>query len=280
MENQLPEVTLNDGVRIPVVGFGTARLSGSDAVNAVTSAIQAGYRMIDTAYNYENEGAIGEAIKRGNVAREKLRITSKLPGRYHAYKDAVNAIQESLYRANLDYFDLYLIHWPNPKEDMYTEAWQALIDAKRWGLVRSIGLSNFLPEHVERLKEETGVLPSINQIELHPYFNQAEQLEWHKKYQITTEAWSPLHRAGDLSSNETLHSIAENYNRSIAQIVLRWHYQNGVITIPKASSPQHQLDNLSIFDFSLREEDIEAINNLSQPDGRLNDQNPAEYQEF
>ncbi|GAA0299869.1 diketogulonate reductase-like aldo/keto reductase [Gracilibacillus halotolerans] len=280
MENQLPEVTLNDGLRIPVLGFGTARLKGIEAVSAVTSAIHAGYRMIDTAYNYENEGAIGEAIRRGNVSREKLRITSKLPGRYHAYKDAVKAIQESLFRANLDYFDLYLIHWPNPKENKYTEAWQALIDAKRWGLVRSIGLSNFLPEHIETLKEETGVLPSINQIELHPFFNQAEQREWHEKYQIKTEAWSPLHRAEDLSSNETLQSIAENYNRSLAQIVLRWHYQNGVITIPKASSPQHQLDNLSIFDFSLRDEDIEVINNLTQPDGRLNDQNPAEYQEF
>lgn len=280
LENRLPEVVLNDGLRIPMLGFGTAKLKGIEGVEAVTSAIHAGYRLIDTAYNYENEGAIGEAIRRTNISREELRITSKLPGRYHAYKEAIKAIQESLFRANLDYFDLYLIHWPNPKENMYTEAWQALIDAKRWGLVRSIGLSNFLPEHIEKLKDETGVLPSINQIELHPFFNQKEQIEWHKKYHIKTEAWSPLHRAEDLSNNETLQSIADSYKRSIAQIVLRWHYQNGVITIPKASSPKHQLDNLSIFDFSLRDEDMEAIHLLTKPDGRMSDQDPREYQEF
>lgn len=186
----IPEVTLNDGIRIPMIGLGTAKVKGSDGVRAITSALDGGYRLIDTAYNYENEGTVGAAIRRSSVKREDLRISSKLPGRYHSYQEAVTAIQESLYRANLDYYDLYLIHWPNPKQDQYVEAWQALIDAKKWGLIHSIGVSNFLPEHLKRLEEETGVLPSINQIELHPFFNQEEQRKWHEQHGIVTESWS------------------------------------------------------------------------------------------
>ena len=154
-----------------------------------------GYRLIDSAYNYENEGTVGEAVRRSSVPREELRITSKLPGRYQTYDKAVTTIQESLYRANLDYYDLYLIHWPIPKQDTYVEAWQALIDAKKWGLIRSIGVCNFLPEHIERLEKETGVKPSVNQIELHPFFNQAEQRKYHEEHNIATESWSPFTRA-------------------------------------------------------------------------------------
>ncbi|HSI68540.1 MAG TPA: aldo/keto reductase, partial [Planococcus sp. (in: firmicutes)] len=172
MQGTIPEVTLNDGTQLPVIGLGTYGLWGNAGANAVSSGINAGYRLIDTAYNYENEGAVGEGIKRSGISREELWVTSKLPGRYHTYDKAMVAIQESLYRSNLDYFDLYLIHWPLPNENVYVEAWQALIDAKKWGLVRSIGVSNFLPEHLERIILETGVTPSVNQIELHPFFNQ------------------------------------------------------------------------------------------------------------
>ena len=175
MNNSIPEIRLNDGLTLPVIGFGTAAVIGNEGANAVDQAIHAGYRLIDTAYNYENEGTVGEAVRRSSVPRQELRITSKLPGRYHEYEKAVPAIQESLYRAGLDYYDLYLIHWPNPKQGHYVEAWQALIEAKKWGLVRSIGVCNFLPEHLEHLEKETGVKPSINQIELHPYFNQEER---------------------------------------------------------------------------------------------------------
>ena len=173
MQQSIPEITLNDGTTLPVIGLGTYGLNGNDGANAITNAIDIGYRLIDTAYNYENEGTVGEAVRRSSVPREELRITSKLPGRYQTSDKAMPTIQESLYRANLDYYDLYLIHWPNPIQDHYVEAWQALIDAKQRGLIRSIGVCNFLPEHIERLEKETGVKPSINQIELHPYFNQA-----------------------------------------------------------------------------------------------------------
>lgn len=163
--------TLRDGLILPEIGFGTYTLTGAAGVNAIVSALDLGYRLLDTAVNYENEGTVGEAIRRSSVAREKICISSKLPGRHHHYKEAIATIQESLYRTGLDYFDLYLIHWPNPQQDLYVEAWQALIDAQKFGLVRSIGVSNFLPEHIERLEQETNVLPTVNQVELHPYFN-------------------------------------------------------------------------------------------------------------
>ncbi|SHN23003.1 aldo/keto reductase [Gracilibacillus kekensis] len=280
MSSQIPEVTLHDGLKIPVIGLGTAKLKGSDGVTAITSAIDNGYRLIDAAYNYENEGTVGEAVRKTTVSREDLRITSKLPGRYHSYHDAVTTIQESLYRANLDYYDLYIIHWPNPIQGKYIEAWQALIDAKKWGLIRSIGVSNFLPEHLERLENETGILPTINQIELHPFFNQEEQRKWHEKHEVITESWSPLSRGSDVFENETIQAIANKYNKTIPQVILRWHYQLGAVSIPKSSSPSRQLENISIFDFALDYEDMDSIANLTRPDGRINDQNPAVYEEF
>jgi diketogulonate reductase-like aldo/keto reductase len=280
MSIEIPEITLNDGNRIPVIGFGTYSLKGNEGAAAIQHAINNGYRLIDSAYNYENEGTVGEAIRRTSIPRDQLKITSKLPGRYHRYNDAVTTIQESLYRANLDYYDLYIIHWPNPKQDQYLEAWQALINAKRWGLVRSIGVSNFLPEHLERLEKETGVMPSINQIELHPFFNQEEQRKWHEEKGIVTESWSPLYRASDVFEDEMLKKIAMKHGKSISQIVLRWHYQIGAVPIPKSSSPSRQIENLSIFDFSLDDGDMETIASLSRPDGRINNQDPAVYEEF
>lgn len=161
---------LNDGYQLPKVGFGTYKLNGAEGVQHIESALSVGYRLIDSAFNYENEGAVGRAIKNSSVPRDQVTITSKLPGSHHRYQEALETIQESVLRMGVDYLDLYLIHWPNPKEDLYVEAWQALIDAKRWGWIRSIGVSNFLPEHLERLEKETGVLPVVNQVELHPFF--------------------------------------------------------------------------------------------------------------
>lgn len=154
MSTTIPQITLNDGLVIPAIGLGTYNLRGASGVQAITSAIDTGYRLLDSAFNYENEGALGEAVRRSTVSREQLFITSKLPGRHHQYDKALYTIQESLYRTKLDYYDLFLIHWPNPKTDLYVEAWQALIDAKKWGLIRSIGVCNFLPEHLERLKKK------------------------------------------------------------------------------------------------------------------------------
>ncbi|WP_163527185.1 aldo/keto reductase [Halobacillus ihumii] len=280
MGRSIPEITLNDGVTLPVIGLGTYKLNGNAGAQAINSAIDTGYRLIDTAYNYENEGTVGEAVRRSPIPREELRITSKLPGRYQEYDKAVTAIQESLYRANLDYYDLYLIHWPNPKQGLYVEAWQALIDAKKWGLIRSIGVCNFLPEHMEQLEKETGVKPSINQIELHPFFNQEQQRIWHEENNIKTESWSPLARANDVLQNETISKIAEHHNKTISQVILRWHYQLGSISIPKSSSPERQIENLSIFDFSLDETEMGMIAELTRPDGRMNDLDPAAYEEF
>src|SRR5690625_1472138 len=280
MSRTIPEFTLNDGTTLPVIGFGTYKLNGNEGAQAITSAIDLGYRLIDTAYNYENEGTIGEAVRRSSVPRSDLRITSKLPGRYQKYDVAVPTIQESLYRANLDYYDLYLIHWPNPIQDNYVEAWQALIDAKKWGLIRSIGVCNFLPEHMERLKKETGVMPSINQIELHPFFNQEQQRKWHEENNVKTESWSPLARANAVLQNEAIQKIADKHNKTVSQVILRWHHQLGAIPIPKSASPKRQLENITIFDFSLDETEMSTIAALTRPDGRNKDQDPAVYEEF
>lgn len=278
--SEIPEVTLNDGTTIPMIGFGTAGLKGNEGVNAIKSAIDIGYRLIDTAYNYENEGAIGEAIKRSGVAREDLMITSKLPGRYQKTEHVLPAIEESLYRSNLDYFDLYLIHWPNPIQDHYVEAWEALIAAKKNGLVRSIGVCNFLPEHIERLEQETNLKPSVNQVELHPFFNQVAQRNWHEENNVRTQSWSPLARANDVLQNNTIQKIADKHGKSASQVILRWHYQLGAVTIPKSSSAERQLENISIFDFKLDEVDMKSIAGLTQSEGRINNQNPAVYEEF
>ncbi|WP_067725915.1 aldo/keto reductase [Oceanobacillus damuensis] len=280
MNISIPKITLNDGLTLPAIGLGTYKLKGNAGASAINNAIDIGYRLIDSAYNYENEGTVGEALRRSSIPREELRVTSKLPGRYHTYDKAVTTIQESLYRANLDYYDLYLIHWPNPIQDDYVEAWQALIDAKKWGLIRSIGVCNFLPEHLDRLEKETAVKPSINQIELHPFFNQEEQRKWHEANNIQTQSWSPLARVKNVLENETLRNIADHHNKTVSQVILRWHYQLGSISIPKSASPERQLENISIFDFSLNEAEMMKIAKLTRTDGRQKNQDPATYEEF
>lgn len=279
-EASIPQIQLNDGTELPAIGFGTYKLNGSDGVASMVRALRNGYRLIDSAFNYENEGAVGAAVREAGVAREQLRVTSKLPGRHHRYKEALATIEESLYRAHLEYYDLYLIHWPNPNQHLYVEAWQALIEAQRRGLLRSIGVSNFLPEHLETLRKETGVLPSVNQIELHPYFPQWEQLDYNRKQGIVTESWSPLGRQNDLLANPVLQAIAAQQGKTTGQIVLRWHYQIGAIPIPKATSEERQRENLQIFDFSLAAGDLEKIAALARADGRTKAQDPAVYEEF
>lgn len=280
MMKNIAEFKLNDGLKVPAIGFGTFKLNGSDGVKGIKDAIDLGYRLIDSAFNYENEGAVGEAVKSCSVSRDELIITSKLPGRHHKYKEAINTIEESLYRANLDYYDLYLIHWPNPRVNLYVEAWQAMIEAKKRGLIRSIGVCNFMPEHLETLIKETGVTPSINQIELHPYFNQQELRDFDEKHGIITEAWSPLGRGNDILKNEKIAKIAEAHKKTISQVILRWHTQLGVIPLPKASSKEHQLENLDIFDFNLSEEEITTICGLTLENGRIKNQDPRTYEEF
>jgi len=276
----IPTLTLNDGTTFPAITFGTYKLNGAAGVEAMKSALSVGYDALDSAFNYENEGAVGRAARDSGRDRKDLRIASKLPGRHHTYDDALTTIEESLYRAQLDYYDLYYIHWPNPKQGKYVEAWKALIEAKKRGQIRSIAVCNFLPEHLERLEAETGVLPAINQIELHPYFPQDEMREWNHDHGIVTQAWSPLGRATDLLKNPLLEKIAKRIGKGVGQVILRWHHQLGSVPIPKSATPKRQIENISIFDFTLTDEDMAAIATLARPDGRINNQDPAVYEEF
>lgn len=276
----IPTFTLNDGNRLPSIGFGTYKLNGKEGVDSMTAAISRGYRLLDCAFNYENEGAVGQAVRQSEVPRDQLFVASKLPGRHHKYDQAVVTIEESLYRTGLDYLDLYLIHWPNPRQGIYVEAWQALIDAQKRGLVKSIGVSNFLPEHIDTLIKETGVAPAVNQVELSPYFAQKEQRAFDAKHNIVTEAWSPLGHASALLEDKHLQEIADQHNKNIVQIILRWHFQLGVLAIPKSANPERQKQNLELFDFELNDDEMAAIERLDRPDGRTNDQDPAEYEEF
>lgn len=271
MTNTIPSYTLNDGLEVPVVGFGTDRLKGAKGLLAIKQALHNGYRFLDTAYAYENEATVGKAVRESGLNRNEVLISSKLPESYHRYDLAVPAIQESLYRGGLDYYDLYLIHWPDPEQDKFVEAWQALIDAQKFGLVRSIGVSNFHPDQLQRLKDETGVVPSINQIQTHPYYIQDKLIEGNNKHDILTQSWSPLgnRMADDLLENDTLRSIGESYNKSIGQVILRWQVQSGFMPIPRSSSPVRQKDNLTLFDFELTDKEMHTISTLAKPDGDI-----------
>ena len=269
---------LNDGNRIPKIGFETYKLNGSRGGFAIQAALKNGYRLLDSAVNYENEGAVGRAIKNSGINRDDIFITSKLPGHHHKYQEAIEQIQESLYAANLDYYDLYLIHWPNPKENHYLEAWQAMLDAQRFGLIRSVGVSNFEPSHIEHLYRETGVMPAINQVELHPYWSSKTIREYDDKHNIITEAWSPLQRAGEAFQEKEIIELAQKYHKSPAQIILRWETQLSVVPIPKASSYEHQISNLDIFDFKLTPEEVQKLINLDKLSARRFD--PNEHEEF
>jgi diketogulonate reductase-like aldo/keto reductase len=276
----IPTLKSHSGLSLPAVGFGTYALDGNDGMNSIIEAIRLGYRLLDSAVNYENEGAVGASMRRSDLARSELIVTSKLPGRHHHFDEALATIEESVMRMGLDAIDLYLIHWPNPLEDIYVEAWSALIEARNRGLVGHIGVSNFLPEHLERLRVETGELPEVNQIELHPYFPQTDQLAYHRENGIITEAWSPLGRKSDLLANPVITGIATERGITPAQTVLAWHVHIGTLPIPKSRSVERQRENLEIFDVTLTQDDIQLIGTLARSDGRLADQDPAVYQEF
>ena len=280
MTRNIPELALSDGLKLPAIGLGTYKLRGQKGVEAIKTAVDLGYRLIDSAFNYENEGVVGEAVRKCAVPRDRLMITSKLPGRHHRYEEALYTVEESLYRAGLDYYDLYLIHWPNPITGLYVEAWQALLEAKKRGLIRSVGVCNFLPQHLERLEKETGVLPSVNQVELHPYFNQQAQREWNAAHSIVTQSWSPLGRANSVLTEPTVFEIARAHGKTTTQVILRWHIQLGALQIPKASSAEHLRENIEVFDFTLSAEEMAVIGALTKPDGRLKNQDPDRYEEF
>jgi 2,5-diketo-D-gluconate reductase A len=276
----VPTYTLNDGQVIPALGFGTYPLRGEEGRAAVQSAIEVGYRLIDTAVNYENEREVGQAIRRSGVPREELFVTSKIPGRHHAYDDAVVSTRESLKRLGLEYLDLHLIHWPNPGVAKYVDAWRALVHLQQQGLVRSIGVSNFTDEHLARIIEATGVTPAVNQIELHPYFPQQEMRRVHEKLGIRTESWSPLGKRQAPFTEPAVAGAAEAHGVTPAQVVLRWQHQLGCIPIPKSATKARQRENLDVFGFELSEAEVGAITGLARDDGRLFGGDPDHHQEM
>lgn len=275
-----PTLELNDGTTLPALGFGTSPLRGDEAVTAITSALEAGYRLIDTAVNYQNEQEVGEALRRSGVPRADVTICSKLPGRHHGYDDAIASVRESLQRLGVDRLDLMLIHWPNPSQDKYPEAWRALVHLREQGLVRSIGVSNFTPAHLDRIIEDTGVTPAVNQIELHPYFPQQELRAAHTERGILTESWSPLGKRGTPLADAPVVAAADAHGVSPAQALLRWHHQLGSVPVPKSATPARQRTNLDIFGFELSEAEMAAITALGRPDGRLWGGDPETHEEM
>ncbi|MFE6055464.1 aldo/keto reductase [Kitasatospora sp. NPDC056446] len=267
--SNIPSVTLNDGAQIPQLGFGVWQVPDGEATAAVSSAIAAGYRSIDTAAIYENEAGTGAAIASalvGGVAREDLYITTKLwnsgtrDWSGEQGRDAVlREFDASLAKLGLDYLDLYLIHWPRPMHGSYLNVWKALEQLKADGRVKSIGVSNFGTEQLTHLLDEASVVPVLNQVELHPYFPQEELRAFHAQHGIATEAWSPLGQGGELLAEPALLKVAEKHGRTVAQVVLRWHLQSGVIAIPKSVTPSRIRENLDVAGFELDAEDLAAV---------------------
>ena len=280
-------MTKKSALSLPEIGLGTYKMQGQAGADSVAAGIRAGYRLIDTAYNYENEGAVGAGIRAATgtdasaavISRDDVIVTSKLPGRYQRHDDAVASVEESLFRLGLDRIDLHLIHWPNPRQGHYVEAFETLLELRERGLIRHVGVCNFLPEHLEAVHAATGEYPVVNQIELHPHFPQAEAVAVHRELGIVTQAWSPLLR-GAVLEEPVIADIADAHSATAGQVVLAWHRGRGVLAIPKASSADRQRENLDSLDISLSDEEIEAITALGRPDGRRKNQDPAVYEEF
>ncbi|MDQ7878927.1 aldo/keto reductase [Microbacterium sp. QXD-8] len=276
--NAIPTVILNDGAWFPELGLGTYNLRGEEGIEAMVAAIDSGYRLLDTAVNYENEGEVGEAVRRSGVDRDKLLVTSKIPGRHHGRQEAIDSIKGSLDVLGLDRIDLHLIHWPNPSVGRYVETWRGMIEARDLGLVRSIGVSNFTEDQLTELIEETGVAPAVNQVELHPYFPQEALRAFHRTHGIRTESWSPLARRSELLTEQLIHELATVHDVTPTQVVLRWHTQLGSTPIPKSADPDRQRENADVFGFTLTEDQVAAISALER--GRLWDGDPLTHEEM
>jgi 2,5-diketo-D-gluconate reductase A len=257
----VPSLELNDGNRIPQLGFGVFQVPLGDTAEAVLHALDTGYRLIDTAAAYGNEAGVREAIASSQLPREDVFITTKLWNNDHGYATALRAFERSLERLGGDYIDLYLIHWPAPARGRYVETWEALCECKEDGRARSIGVSNFQVEHLEQIIDATGVAPAVNQIELHPRLQQHELRRYHADRGIVTEAWSPLGK-GQLLGDRTIREIASSHDRTPAQVVLRWHIQLGNVVIPKSVTPARIEENFQVFDFELSDEEMNALASL------------------
>lgn len=262
--SKVPPIILNNGVEMPQLGFGVWQVPDDEAERAVATALEAGYRSIDTAAIYGNEKGTGRGLAASGVARKDLFVTTKLWNAEQGYDSTLRAFDASLDKLGLDYVDLYLIHWPMPAKEKYIDTYKAFEKLHADGRVKSIGVSNFLPEHLEKLIAATSVIPAVNQIELHPHLQQHASREYHAEQGIATEAWSPLGSGKGLLEVPAIVAIAQKHNRTPAQIVLRWHIQVGNVVIPKSVTPSRIKENIDVFDFSLDTEDIAAISALNE----------------
>lgn len=264
----VPGIALNDGNTIPQIGYGVWEVPNDQVAGTVVAAVEAGYRSIDTAQGYDNEEGVGRGIADCGLPREQLFITSKLRTGHQGYDATLRSCVESLERLGLDYLDLFLIHWPVPRHDRYSDTWKAFIQLQRDGRIRSIGVSNFLPEHIERIIGDHGVAPVVNQVELHPEFQQRDLRAFHQRHDIATECYSPLGRGTSLK-NEAIGKIADKHGKSPAQAIIRWHVQQGLVVIPKSVNPDRIRANIDVFDFALDEEDMAAFAALDKVDGKM-----------
>ncbi len=264
----VPTLQMNDGHTIPQLGFGVFLVPPEEAADAVSHALRTGYRSIDTAAMYRNEQGVGEAVRASGIPRDELFVTTKVWPSDYGRADTTAALRRSLDRLGDDYVDLYLLHWPAPGQGRYVEAYEALVELRSQGLTRSIGVSNFFEEHLSKVIDATGVVPAVNQVELHPRFEQRKLRAYHEQHGILTEAWSPLGR-GAILDDPIVTGIASEVDRTPAQVVLRWHIQLGNVVIPKSVTPARIEQNFDVFDFELSADQIAAIDQLDDPDGRI-----------
>src|SRR5699024_6941665 len=260
----MDDVTLNNGVNMPQLGLGVYQIANDELPKIISEALNVGYRSFDTAQIYENEHGVGEAIKQSNIPREELFVTTKVWNSHQGYNETLQAFEDSLNRLNVNYIDLYLIHWPMPKFDQYVETYNALEHLYRQGKVRAIGVSNFHIEHLQRLLNACDIKPVVNQVECHPYFQQNELKQFCQKHNIFIEAWRPLDRRGDIFQEQIIQQLAKKYKKTPAQIILRWHLQENTIVIPKTETLSRLKENIDVFDFSLNDEEMEQMRALNQ----------------
>ncbi len=272
--NGVPKVTLNDGNTIPQLGLGVWQVDPGITARVVRDGIAAGYRLIDTAEGYHNEEGVGEAIRTAGVPREELFITSKLRNGGHARDLALKSFDETMKKLGLEQLDMFLIHWPVPGQDKYVEAWKTFIELQGQGRIKSIGVSNFNQDHLERIIDETGVTPAVNQIELHPYLPQFDKRDYLRAKNIHIESYSPL-GSGEVLDDGTIKTIGGKYGKSIAQVILRWQVQQGNIVIPKSTHAERMRENIDIFDFELSDEDMKTISGLGKGEEGRTGGNPA-----
>jgi 2,5-diketo-D-gluconate reductase A len=258
----VPTLPLLDGSTIPVIGLGTYSLTGDAGAEAVAAAIRTGYRLLDSAQGYRNEDAVGEGMRRSGVDRGELVLTTKLPDDDHGYDETLASFDRSVAALKLDRVDLYLIHWPVPERDRYVDSWRAMIRLRDEGRIRSIGVSNFSPQQIERLEQETGETPAVNQVELRVGRDQAELRRFHESRRIVTESYSPLKHGRSLGQNPAVRRIAEAHGVQWNQVLLRWNLQLGTVVIPRSKDPQRQATNLDVFGFELSDDEMAAISGL------------------